>query len=197
MPRQQLYRSLPEWLALNSDRFQIRPSIRNSSCNAADIKLSGLTKEIRITLSSTRLRGWPTRLLRGGHVNPFLNEFPSGSKWVATHNIAIAVDYDGFTWDLLGDFDLQEVRQPNGYVNGLCLPEFRKLYPTRESLWINELFESLLRWVNGKLASASWLILSAQSDSTWANLVMENSRLQAESLSTHVKTIPLYSKSLA
>jgi len=191
MPRQQLYRELNQWLALNKDRFHIRPSIDKSSHNSAVIKLDGLTKEIRITLTSSRFRGWSTRLLRTRSVNPFLTAFPCGSKWAGTQNISIAVDYDDFTWDLLGDFDVQEIRQPDGYVCGFCLPKFRKLYSTRKSLWINELFERLLKWVNEKLAPASWLVLSAQEDSTWADLVLQTNLKQAESAPTHFKTISL------
>ena len=197
MPRQQLYRVLSTWLSLNRDRFYIHPTIGRSSRNCAEIKFPGLAREIRTTLSSARFLGWSTSKIRNHHVNPYLTGFPSGSKWVGTQNLNVVVDHQGITWDILADFDVQEIRQPNGYVCGFCLPEFRKLYPTRESLWINELFEPLLAWVNGKLAPASSLILSAHFDSSWADLVKQIDLCQSESKSTYVKTIPLRQNILA
>jgi hypothetical protein len=52
-----------------------------------------------------------------------------------------------------------------------CLPEYKKLFVSREALWADHLFEALLNWVNEKLARAQWLVLHATPpEYSWALL---------------------------
>ncbi len=55
----------------------------------------------------------------------------------------------------------------------------RKVYPTRETLWCDHMFEPFLKWVNEKLAPARWLQLSCTGDrgASWAKLIRDESEL--------------------
>jgi hypothetical protein len=43
-------------------------------------------------------------------------------------------------------------------------------WPTREALWQDQLFEPFLKWVNERLAPATWLRLYGTKGGTWAKL---------------------------
>lgn len=62
----------------------------------------------------------------------------------------------------------------DGYICNLCDSEDRKIYSSREALWIEHDFEHFLEWVNANLAPAHWLALHGEPNfSTWAELVNE------------------------
>ncbi|MDP4028409.1 MAG: hypothetical protein Q8P42_05515, partial [Gallionella sp.] len=66
---------------------------------------------------------------------------------------------------------LAESRSDQGYTNLFYLPEARKYYPDRQSLWEGEVFQPFIEWCNATLAKANWLALYAADDrATWAVL---------------------------
>jgi hypothetical protein len=71
-----------------------------------------------------------------------------------------------------------------GYVCMYCLHEIGnvKIFPSQEALWQDHLFDSLLEWVNEKLAPALWLRISCvgstdNCEETWAQLIRDNDGL--------------------
>ena len=75
---------------------------------------------------------------------------------VCLHSTEINVPIVAYSyfWDFLYCNDLVSPKEvEDGYVCKHCLPEAQKLYPSREALWREHLFEDLLDWVNGKVAS--------------------------------------------
>ncbi|NJD07796.1 MAG: hypothetical protein FIA97_15060 [Methylococcaceae bacterium] len=87
-----------------------------------------------------------------------------------TWEICVAVDWSGQCWDLLLALETLPSRTPNGYVCEMCKAEDRTVYPSREALWIDELFEPFLELINNELANASWLALYQSVGATWATL---------------------------
>jgi hypothetical protein len=81
---------------------------------------------------------------------------------------------------MLISLDAYIARAAGGYQCQLCLsdhPESPELFPSREALWIDHLFEPFLKWVNEQLAPAHWLQISGSSDGgiTCAQLIQEES----------------------
>lgn len=97
--------------------------------------------------------------------------------WISlTWEIDVGVDWQSTCWDLLTCFEFEAIPEPTegGYRCKLCSPEFQKIFPTREALWIDHEFEPFLEWVNTVLLHARWLALYGEADSgTWAKLVDE------------------------
>jgi hypothetical protein len=70
-------------------------------------------------------------------------------------------------------------RVTGGYVCDLCPRESRPVLPDRPALWIAELFEPFLAWVNGDLAKAKWLALhGSPDDAAWARLLADDTPSQ-------------------
>ena len=86
------------------------------------------------------------------------------SGWINTYEISVAADWDGDAWDLILDLDASPERVPGGFVCGTCEPDKRVLFPSREALWADHLFEPFLGWVNDKLAVLPWLELMGTVD---------------------------------
>lgn len=87
--------------------------------------------------------------------------------------LVVTVEWQGWFWDLLGDFDVSLHRVPGGYQNWWGPPESERIYPSREALWIACQFEPFLEWVNTVLFPARWLALYGEGHSTSAWLVAE------------------------
>jgi hypothetical protein len=66
----------------------------------------------------------------------------------------VFVDYEGQNWDLILELQCEPVGVAGGYVCDMCEPEDRNVFPTREALWRDHLFEPFLEWINEKLAKA-------------------------------------------
>lgn len=89
-----------------------------------------------------------------------------------THEIAIAVEYRGQTWDFLAFFEAVPQQTSEGYVCGLCLPTAKVLYTSPEDLWRQHMFEPFLEFVNGELATADAVgLYGTVDDATWATLL--------------------------
>ncbi len=82
----------------------------------------------------------------------------------------------GECWDLLLSLDVSPQRITDGYECSLCLPEAKTVYPSREALWRDHLFEPFFEWCNGVLANAQWLALyrAANGGTTWAKLIVDS-----------------------
>ncbi len=82
---------------------------------------------------------------------------------------------------LLGLFDRlgrKSIPTLGGYQCKHCVHEDGKqvmMFPSREALWKDHLFEPFLQWVNEVLAPARWLQLSSIGEygSTWAQLLRD------------------------
>jgi hypothetical protein len=68
--------------------------------------------------------------------------------------LEVFVDWEGSNWDLILNLDCEPVCRADGYVCSMCLPEDQKMFPGREALWRDHLFEPFLEWINEKLAQA-------------------------------------------
>ncbi len=105
--------------------------------------------------------------------------------WIALkgdHDISVGADWDGENWDLLASMDVLAKVAPDGtgWRSHLLIPEARRIRPTRETVWREDGFEWLLKWVNDELARATHLAFW-QSDSggaTWAQLVRDGTNLR-------------------
>ena len=54
----------------------------------------------------------------------------------------------------------------------MCLPEYKKVFPTRRALWRSDVFDPLKRWINETLASGEMLVMNKSGKgSTWARIV--------------------------
>jgi hypothetical protein len=62
-------------------------------------------------------------------------------------------------------------RVPGGYVCTECDPATRATFPTCEALWVDELFEPFMTWVNEDLAPAKALYLYRYGGMTAAKLI--------------------------
>lgn len=82
---------------------------------------------------------------------------------LTTYEINVVVEYAGEFWDFLLSLDAAPRRAAGGgYICACCPPEARRVFPNRQSLWADHLFEPLLEWVNESLALAKWLALSGE-----------------------------------
>jgi hypothetical protein len=94
---------------------------------------------------------------------------------VCLHSTEINVPIVAYSYflDFLYCNDLVSPKEvKDGYVCKHCLPEAQKLYPSREALWREHLFEDLLDWVNGKVAKSDAVGLFGEPERmTWASLL--------------------------
>ena len=61
--------------------------------------------------------------------------------------IELWVYYQGTAWDILTDFDVHERKTSTGaYYCHLCDEDSRVFYHSREDLWVDHSFKSLLEW---------------------------------------------------
>jgi len=95
------------------------------------------------------------------------------SVWLSRSELDVFVEWKGDCWDMLISLDCAPEPVPGGYRCALCT-ESVTIWPTREALWCDHLFEPFLTWVNERLAPACWLSLYSlhgrPDDTTWAAL---------------------------
>lgn len=119
MPKSFVRRAYEDWISKNEHRFRFRPWIAESRKSGFTLKFSGLTTRLIFQVRHRR---------PDGHAELFILD-------------------DRGVWDILGDFDVVEVRTPDGrYRCALC--EGDDFYPSRAALWEAHVFEPLLEWVN-------------------------------------------------
>jgi hypothetical protein len=77
--------------------------------------------------------------------------------------------------DMLISLDVSPKRVPGGYICTSCDPDTRLTFPTREAVWIQDLFEPFLKWVNEHLAPATKLhMYFSEGSSRYATLIVED-----------------------
>ena len=110
----------------------------------------------------------PLRIARHTKRNIEL-EFEGGQSLISatltSWEINVGFDWEGICLDLMISFEAIPELTSNGYVCSLCLPKARKVYPSRELLWRDHLFEPFLDWTNGTLVKAPWIGIYGSVDS--------------------------------
>jgi len=90
---------------------------------------------------------------------------------ICENDLSVVCEIDGTCWDMLLSLDAYPVSTMGGFYCSMCEPT-EKIWPTREALWTDHLFEPFLGWVNERLAVASRIERgSTAGGSTWAELI--------------------------
>lgn len=74
--------------------------------------------------------------------------------------IGVYVKWQDRQWDAILDLDAYICQVSDGFKCTLCIHDdgdAARLFPAREALWQDHLFEPFLKWVNEKLSHAVWL----------------------------------------
>ncbi|MCC7225624.1 MAG: hypothetical protein IT507_02915 [Burkholderiaceae bacterium] len=130
MPKNFVRRTYEAWIRKHAWRFRYPPWIKESRRHGFTVRFLGLAPEL--TFQVRQRRSW-------------------GRAEIMIH------DAHGVYWDILDDFDLVELRIPDGrYCCDLC--EGCASYPSRAALWEAHVFEPLLDWVNQRTAD-QWVCL--------------------------------------
>ncbi|WNB74533.1 hypothetical protein [Methylomonas koyamae] len=76
----------------------------------------------------------------------------------------VTVHWDHHTWSYItfGPIPLEE--DDNNYFRDQVAGKFSRIYPTREPLWNEMIFEPFLEWLNTNLKPAQWLALYCCAD---------------------------------
>ena len=128
MPKNFVRRTYDAWIREHARRFRYPPWIVESRKNGFELRFVGLAPQLSFQIRQR-----------------------SGTAELMIH------DERGVYWDIVGDFDLGEVRTPDGLYrcewcqDGAC-------YPSRAALWEAHVFEPLLDWVNQRTAD-QWVCL--------------------------------------
>lgn len=123
----------------------------------------------------------PTRIskINAKGVELYFHNYPEClSVWLTSNELSVHVEWQENYWDCLIDLDASPFHTLGGYQCKRCVHEGGKqvmVFPSREALWKDHLFEPFLKWVNEKLAPARWLQLSVIGDYgfTWAQLLQD------------------------
>ena len=125
-------------------------------------------------------------LLIEGRTDHFINFSFIGvnraiSAALTTYEINVSVEWNDECWDLLLSLESSPRRGRTGYFCKCCLDyfretnpgeEFTRIFPSREAVWVNDIFEPFLNWVNDDLANAKWLgLFGTPGSATWAKLM--------------------------
>jgi hypothetical protein len=113
---------------------------------------------------------------------------------LTNHGYMISVDHKGLCWDLIDVGDVYEQRTSSGqYFCKECIPEYKKLFPTRFALWEDHVFQPMLKWSTNNLLKTKWLCLFQTHGNgiTWARMVDENNLLKEMQDETLFKAIPI------
>ena len=90
-------------------------------------------------------------------------------------DLVAATEWQGKCIDFLFSFESCPTELADGsYYCELCAEDPPRVFATLEELWINDLFEPFLIWVNEKLVPSPWLSLNYIGRSTYAMLLQEN-----------------------
>ena len=92
---------------------------------------------------------------------------------VSAWEVIVSAEWEGDCVDLVFEVDVGPQRVPGGYVCDRCEPEKREVFPTREALWRDHLFEPFVQWVNQELAPARFVGVWRSGGMTAARLLDE------------------------
>ena len=130
MPKNFVRRTYDAWIHAHAQRFRYPPWIAESRKHGFTLRFRGLA--LQLTFQVRQRRSW-------------------GSAELMIH------DTNGVYWDIIGDFDLSEVRTADGrYRCARCRGGAD--YPSRAVLWEAHVFEPLLDWINHRTAD-QWVCL--------------------------------------
>lgn len=90
---------------------------------------------------------------------------------IRLEGIMVVVEQSGEFYDALFDLDIEVKRSTEGYTCQRCDVEQQVIFPSREDLWRDHLFEPFLVWVNKKLSIARGIRIASDGGSTWAKLI--------------------------
>lgn len=105
---------------------------------------------------------------------------------ILARSIDIPVILHNECMDLLASFETDPARDATGYYCALYTACDRQYFATREALWITEIFEPFLDWVNKELAAANFLEIFETPGITFAKL----HKLQPDAFCLPLKTLP-------
>ena len=152
LPRPRIQRAFVHWLNENWTRFAVPVRLPKISARGVEVNFLSYPDCLNVQLSN--------------------------------HDLAVQVKWQGDSWDRLIDLDVLPCHAPDGYKCRCCYVEHGEsvsIFPSREALWKDHLFEPFLKWVNEELALARWLRVSCTGDreTTWAQLIQDESKLSA------------------
>lgn len=142
-PRSRAQRAFYAWLKDAAPQFRIPLSITRRTDRQVEFLFSGITPLLHGFLRFGRVSEW--HLLDRKRVR---------TKRLSHGELVISTDWQEDCWDVLVWNDAYPVRTSTGYTCYECLPEFQSVFPNRESLWRDHLFEPLFEWTNTQLADA-------------------------------------------
>lgn len=150
IPRPRIQRAFVRWFIENYTRFMVPVRLT---------KISGKGVEIHF-------QGYPDCLSAG----------------LSRNELGVYVEWQGEGWDCLIDLEANPIHTRGGYQCKSCVNENDEqamVFPSREALWKDHLFEPFLKWVNEQLAPACWLRISSIGDggTTWAELILAENEL--------------------
>ena len=148
--RPRIHRAFVRWLKKNSTRFAVPLRVT---------KVKGKGMELRFD-------NYPDCL----------------SVWLSKDVIAVHVVWQGKWWDMIIYRKILPAYKRGGFICECCFVEPGEsvvIFPTREALWQDHLFEPFLKWVNEELAPARWLQIccTAERGSRWERLIRDESDL--------------------
>lgn len=87
-------------------------------------------------------------------LNCTLDGVPAALTVVLADDIMVWVEWEGEGWDAIFWNFVDVGSVPGGRTCTACPPDERQVWPDREALWREHLFEPLLEWINGPFAQA-------------------------------------------
>jgi len=154
LPNDCIQRSFLRWLNENRTKFIVSFRLTKISSKCVELHINNYPKCLSVYLSASRLGA----------------------------GLGVYVEWKGQPWDALIDYDTYLNQVLGGFKCDICVHEKGEsavLFPTRESLWQDHLFDPFLKWINERLATALWLRLSCTGDfgSTWAKLIQNENKM--------------------
>ncbi len=109
--------------------------------------------------------------------------------------MVISVEYQGETWEFIADLDMAPERLGKGqYVCRFCEENAGVVYPTREALWIEHGFETILAWCNERFQPGLQVVLCETNEGggRWVELEQLSDRLKVARRYKVVAEYPLF-----
>ncbi len=113
---------------------------------------------------------------------------------ISSYDYSIFLSHKGRYWELFESDIVSEQQTPSGeYFCEYCKPEYKKLFPTRFALWEDHIFKPILTWVSNNCLNTKWICLFQlkKGESSWAQIVVENSIFKMMQDEDYVKVIPV------
>ena len=147
--RPRIQRAFFRWLAQNQNRLVLELFIENRTDRYVEFSFVGVNGTISATLNG--------------------------------YEIYVSAKLKGECWDLLGDWDSSPIHCPSGYFCKSCRDhfitnnpsnEFTRFFSSREAVWVDDIFEPFLKWINEDLATSKWLGFYGElGNATWVKLM--------------------------